>query len=106
MEIERTTNTHFVYRLIPPRPTFDQDMTDAEREIMGRHAEYYAGVARAGKVVVYGPVKDGTGVWGLGVLEVSSEAEAREIAEGDPAVSSGMSTYELGIMPATITRHR
>ena len=42
MGIKRTTNTHFVYRLIPPRPTFDEDMTDAEREIMGRHAEYCA----------------------------------------------------------------
>lgn len=38
MGIRRTTNTHFVYRLIPPRPTFDEDMTDAEREIMGRRA--------------------------------------------------------------------
>jgi uncharacterized protein YciI len=104
MEIERTTNTHFVYRLIPPRPTFDQDMTDAEREIMGRHAAYYGEIARTGQVVVYGPVKDSSGVWGLGVLEVGSEAEARAIAEGDPAVSSGMSTYEIGMMPATIVR--
>jgi hypothetical protein len=44
MEIEHTTNSHFVYRLIPPRPTFDEDMTDAEQEIMGRHAEYWAGL--------------------------------------------------------------
>jgi uncharacterized protein YciI len=54
-------------------------------------------VAQTGKVVVYGPVKDGTGAWGLGVFEAGSEAEVREIAEADPAISSGM-------MPVTILR--
>jgi uncharacterized protein YciI len=104
MEIERTANTHYVYRLIPPRPTFDQDMTDAEREIMGRHAAYYAELAKTGKVVVYGPVRDGTGAWGLGVFEADSEAEVRGIAEADPAISSGMATFEIGVMPVTIVR--
>ncbi|MET0663539.1 MAG: hypothetical protein ABWZ42_10450 [Ilumatobacteraceae bacterium] len=32
--------TTFVFRLIPPRPTFALDMTDVEREIMGQHAAY------------------------------------------------------------------
>ena len=39
--IERTIGTHYVVRLIPPRPTFDQDMGDRERAIMGRHAAYH-----------------------------------------------------------------
>jgi hypothetical protein len=31
---------HFLYKLIPPGPTFDRDMTEAEAEaaIMGQHA--------------------------------------------------------------------
>ena len=29
---------HFVYKVIPPRPTFDVDATEEENEIMGRHA--------------------------------------------------------------------
>jgi uncharacterized protein len=33
--------TTFVLRLIAPRPDFAQDMTDAEREIMGRHAAHW-----------------------------------------------------------------
>src|ERR1700684_2928041 len=104
MKIERTTNTHFVYRLIPPRPTFDEDMPEAERAIMGRHAQYWAGIMQAGKVVVYGPVTDGSGAWGLGVLEADSEAEARALVEGDPGISAGMGTYELGGMPVAIVR--
>jgi uncharacterized protein YciI len=104
VEMERTLNTHYVYRLIPPRPTFHQDMTDAEREIMGRHAEYLAGLAQTGKLVVYGPVVDGTGAWGLSVFEAKSVDEVHRLVENDPAVSSGMSTYEVGAMPATIVR--
>jgi hypothetical protein len=48
--------TQDVVRLIPPRPTSDQDMDDREREIMGRHAAYYGELAQAGSIVVYGPV--------------------------------------------------
>jgi uncharacterized protein len=71
---------------------------------MGRHAEYWAGVMPAGKVVFYGPVTDGSGAWGLAVLEADSEAEARALVEADPAISSGMGTYEIGVMPVTILR--
>jgi hypothetical protein len=31
----------FVFRLIAPRPNFALDMSDEEREIMGRHAAYW-----------------------------------------------------------------
>jgi hypothetical protein len=27
---------HFLYKLIPPGPTFDRDMTEAEAAIMGQ----------------------------------------------------------------------
>ena len=33
--------TTFVCRLQAPRPNFAFDMTEAEREIMGRHAAYW-----------------------------------------------------------------
>jgi hypothetical protein len=32
---------HFVYKLIPPRPTFNLDMSDTERAIMAQHATYW-----------------------------------------------------------------
>src|SRR6476619_6073566 len=31
----------FFFKLLPPRPSFTQDMTEAERELMERHAAYW-----------------------------------------------------------------
>ncbi|HEX3786791.1 MAG TPA: YciI family protein [Pseudonocardiaceae bacterium] len=87
-------NTYF-NRLIPPRPTFAFDMTAAELAIMKEHAAYWKVLAEKGSVVVYGPVDDPAGPWGLGVLLTETEQQARELMDHDPAVSSGMSTYEL-----------
>ena len=48
--------TTFVFRLIAPRPTFATDMTDEEREIMGRHAAHWQPYLDAGQMVIFGPV--------------------------------------------------
>lgn len=34
--------SHFVYKLILPRPTFDRDMSDDEGGVMSRRADYPA----------------------------------------------------------------
>jgi uncharacterized protein YciI len=103
--VERTVGTHYVVRLIPPRPTFDQDMDDREREIMERHAAYYGELAQAGTIVVYGPVRDSSGAWGLGVIEAAGEDEVRALVGADPAVTEGLMTPEIGVMPVTIVRN-
>jgi hypothetical protein len=41
----------FVYRLLPPRPSFPLDMSDAERGVMSQHAEYWRGPAASGEAV-------------------------------------------------------
>ncbi len=56
---------HFVYKLIPPRPTFALDMSDAETKIMGEHAAYWQSLLDRGEVVAFGPVLDPAGSWGL-----------------------------------------
>jgi uncharacterized protein YciI len=94
----------FVFRLNPPRPSFASDMTDVEREIMGRHAAYWRPLVQAGRMVVLGPVLDSTGSWGLGVLEADDEDEVREFAAGDPALTSGTATMEVGRMLAGFVR--
>ena len=86
----------FVYKLIPPRPTFALDMSDEEREIMGRHAAHWQPLIEAGRMVVFGPVLDGTGSWGLGVIEADDEDAVRARAASDPAVTSGTGTIEVG----------
>lgn len=34
--------THFLYKLIAPRPSFHLDMTDDEKQAMGLHMQYWA----------------------------------------------------------------
>ncbi|MBV9213058.1 MAG: hypothetical protein JOZ25_05355 [Actinobacteria bacterium] len=94
----------FVFRLKAPRPTFAQDMTDAEREVMDRHAAHWQPLVDSGKMVVFGPVLDSTGSWGLGVVEADDEDELRAFAAADPAVATGTADLEMGKMLAGFVR--
>jgi uncharacterized protein len=94
----------FVFRLKAPRPDFALTMTDEEREIMGRHAAYWQPLVDEGRMVVFGPVLDGTGSWGLGVVESDDEDEIRAFAAGDPVVTSGTAEIEMGTMLAGYVR--
>ncbi len=95
----------FVYRLIPPRPTFGPgDMSDAEAAIMGEHAGYWGGLLQEGRAVVFGPVLDPSGTWGLAIVEADSEAEVTAVRDADPAVTSGLGTVRIFPMPLTVAR--
>jgi uncharacterized protein len=96
----------FVFRLKAPRPTFALDMTDEEREIMGRHAGHWQPFIDSGQMVIFGPVLDSTGSWGLGVIEAEDEEELRAFAAGDPAVTTGTAKIELGKMLDGFVRPR
>jgi len=96
--------SYFVYKLIPPRPTFAADMNDAEAATMGDHADYWQRQFGEGRVVVYGPVSDPSGTWGLAVVEAETEDAVRAIAAKDPAVESGVCTFEAFPMAAAIVR--
>ena len=85
----------FLFRLIPPRADFAQTMTDAEQQAMARHMTYWQELLAAGHVVVYGPVADPEGVWGLGVLRAVDRAEALAIGAADPSVLAGVNTFEV-----------
>src|SRR3954467_3937446 len=88
----------FVLRLMAPRPDFAQTMNDEEREIMGRHAAHWRPFVDSGQMVVFGPILDGTGSWGLGVLEHDDEDAVRAHAAGDPVVTTGTASFEIGTM--------
>ena len=80
----------FVVRLLPPRPSFLHDASEAERAVMGTHAGYWRRLAAEGKAVVFGPVDDPAGSWGLGVLHVADHAEADALLAADPAITGGI----------------
>jgi uncharacterized protein len=95
---------HFVYKLIAPRPTFPADITNAETEIMGRHSVYWRALLDEGRVVVFGPVADPAGAWGLAVVAAATADEVRALGPEDPAVASGMTTFEVYPMPTSVVR--
>jgi uncharacterized protein YciI len=86
---------HYYFKLIPPRPTFPQDMTDEERRLMDEHSRYFQEHFAAGRILLYGPVMATGGAFGLAVLEVDSEQEARRLGDGDPSVSAGLNRFEI-----------
>jgi uncharacterized protein YciI len=100
------TVSTFVFRLITPRPSFALDMSNEEREIMGRHAAHWQPLIDSGQMVVFGPVLDDTGSWGLGVVEADNEEELRAFAASDPVVTTGTARIELGRMLAGLVRPR
>jgi hypothetical protein len=86
----------YACELIPPRPTFMEDMDAEEQEILARHTAYWNRAIQRGIAVLYGPVIGARGAWGLGVFHAEDGKAARAFVEADPAVESGMATCDLG----------
>ncbi len=97
---------YFVCRLLPPRPTFAMDMNAEEAEIMGRHVRHWKGLLDEGAAVVFGPVGDPQGPWGLGVVRAASEEKLHAMRDADPAILSNRGfRYEiLPMMRAVVGR--
>ena len=96
---------YFLLKLIGPRPTFPQDMTDEERKLMLAHIAAWKDPIDRGIVVVFGPVLDPKGAWGVGIVEVDGEDEVRALIANDPVIKSGLGfRYEYYPMPNPIVR--
>ena len=93
---------HYALYLNPPRPTFMQDMSNEERDIMQQHIGYWNALMEKGKVLAFGPVLDTKGPYGLGIVEAESEDEVKTFIANDPA--NGLNQYEyyqmLAVTPA------
>ena len=83
-----------------PRPTFHLDMTEDERSLMNDHVAYWSEKAAKGIAVVFGPVMDPHGVYGIGVYRVRDGLEMQALLDGDPA--KGLLHYEMFQMPRAI----
>ena len=88
----------YLCKLVPPRPTFPQDMTPREAEIMQAHVAYCGKLLEAGKAVVFGPVADPRGVWGLGVLQLPDDADPQAIVAEDPVMKANAG-FAYQVMP-------
>src|SRR5258707_12746881 len=94
----------FVFRLKAPRPTFALDMSDGEREIMARHADHWRPWVESGQMVIFGPVLDSSGSWGLGVVEADDEQELRALPARHPVVTTRAGPVEGGKEHAGLVR--
>ncbi|NGM44000.1 hypothetical protein G5B31_00465 [Rhodobacter sp. SGA-6-6] len=83
----------FLYRILPPRADFAATVTEAEMAVMGRHFGYLQGLHAAGRLRFVGRAENGD--FGLAVVEAADEAEARAVAEADPAVAEGLMRAEV-----------
>ena len=87
---------YFLTRLIPPRPDFPRTMSEQEAKAMGEHAAYCRGLLASGQAVVFGPVADPAGVWGLGVVRGADEAAVWALTDADPVIRAGLGLrYEV-----------
>ncbi|HEX7324777.1 MAG TPA: YciI family protein [Rhodanobacteraceae bacterium] len=90
----------FFCKLIPPRPTFDRDLSGDEAKLMHAHAAYWRGWMGKGKVVAFGPIADPAGAFGVAILEVAGEREVQQLTSDDPVIRSGRGfRWELHPMP-------
>lgn len=96
--------SYFVYKLIPPRPTFAEDLNESEATIMRQHSSYWRSLLERGEVLIFGLVLAPSGGWGLAVVEAETAEDVSRLGDGDPAVRSGMMTFEVGAMPRAFVR--
>ena len=91
----------YLYRLIPPRPTtFASTMTPQEAAVLREHVEYWGKRAAEGRVLVFGPVADPDGAFGIAVIVAEEGVDPSCVYEKDPAITanSGFS-FKIHLMP-------
>ncbi len=71
---------------------------------MEEHGAYCKQQFDAGKLLAYGPVMAPDGAFGVAILEVADEAEARQFGENDPSVRAGMNRFEIYPMRVAASR--
>lgn len=96
---------HYLFKLIPPRPSFGMDMSDAERTVMNYHITYFSRLVEEGTCLLFGPVIEKTGAYGLAILEADTDEAAREIGNNDPSVRAAINTFEIYPMHIGGIRH-
>lgn len=71
---------------------------------MEAHGRYFQEQFAAGRILLFGPVMATGGAFGLAILEVDDEAEARQFGEGDPSVRAGLNRFEVHPMRVSAAR--
>jgi uncharacterized protein YndB with AHSA1/START domain len=90
-------------KLKAPRLSFAFDMTPEEAAVMQAHSAYWRAKLATGEVIVFGPVADPAGPFGLGIVRASDTA-LKAFQDNDPAILSGRGfSYESFPMLSAVT---
>jgi uncharacterized protein len=96
---------YFFCKLLPPRPTFMHDMTEAEAAIMREHAAYWKGLLDKGQALAFGPVADPKGGYGIGIIGLENEADLEAVRSNDPTMKANQGfRFEALPMLRLVTR--
>src|SRR5262245_10426418 len=94
---------YFLSKLIPPRPTFPTDMTPAEAKLMQEYVAYWTDLMNQGLVIVFGPVADPKGAYGIGIIQLEDGADPHAPGANDPIIKADAGfTFEVYPMPGAI----
>lgn len=85
----------YLLRLIATRPDFAFTMSDDEQATMARHSSYWHNYLADGTALIYSPVADPAGPWGLCIAQAEDNDAARTLTDNDPAVIEGVGHYEI-----------
>jgi uncharacterized protein YciI len=96
---------YFLCKLIPPRPYFGTGMTEDETKAMHEHVAYWTKAMEQGRVIVFGPVADPKGFWGVGIVQVESEDQVEDLTSKDPIILAGLGFQsEVYAMPQIMVK--
>jgi hypothetical protein len=93
----------YLYKLIPPRGNFASTMSEDELTAMTSHWHYWGRYVAEGRVLIFSPVADPAGDWGLAIVGGESVEEINALGSQDPAVTSKVATFEVLPLPSPIT---
>lgn len=94
----------FMLKYPPVRSTFPGDATSEEHDIMGKHIEYWTNLMNEGYSLVFGPVMDPNGWYGLGIVEADNDDQIRDFIKSDPAIKAGLMKPEFYTMKAIVPK--
>lgn len=92
----------YLYRLTAHRPDFAETMSEAEMATMMAHVDYWRGPLAEGRVLIYSPVADPDGSWGMCVVRAESEAELEALRDNDPAYVADIGRIDWLLLPMPV----
>jgi len=98
-----TAPLQFFVQLLGTRDGWPENMAAEEERVMNEHYLYLKDLTFKKKVLMAGPCFEP--VFGLIVLQVRTEEEARDIVDHDPSISSGLMTYKMQPFHLSLTAH-